>query len=160
GDSVAVSGRVVDPEGKPVAGAKVFFARGILAHRDPPPPPPPAVTSAADGRFRLRVSRTGYPEEYMKAQWMRGAVVALGKGFGFGWAGADSAEKLTDVTVRLGKDVPIEGRVLDLQGQPVAGVRVSPRLVRFQETGGGLQDFVEALKAQPDNARWPWMMLD
>src|SRR5262249_44939491 len=143
GDRVEVSGRVVDPDGKPVAGAKVFFARYILGLRNPPPP---AVTSDAEGRFRLRVSRAGYQEDYEKAQWLRGAVVALGKGFAPGWVGGDNAEQLTDVTVKLARDVPIEGRVVDLQGRPVAGVSVQVRSVRFREDGGDLKDFVEGLK--------------
>jgi RNA polymerase sigma factor (sigma-70 family) len=146
GDSALVSGRVVGPDGKPFAGATVFFARYIL--RDPPSQPAPAVTSDAEGRFRLRVPRAGYPEKYMKAQWMKGAVVAVGRGFAPGWAGADSVEKLTNVTIKLTRDVPIAGRVVDLQGKPIAGVSVQVRGVRIRQDGGDLKDFVEGLKKQ------------
>jgi RNA polymerase sigma factor (sigma-70 family) len=159
-DAVEVSGRVVDPDGKPFAGAKVFFARYILGEDGPPPP---TVTSDAEGRFRLRVSRAGYPEEYMKPQWMRGAVVAVGQGFAFGWAGAGSAEKLADVTIKLAREVPIEGRVVDLQGQPIAGVTVQVRSVRCREDGGDLKAFVEALRAKKHDygdTHWPHLWLD
>jgi hypothetical protein len=145
GDSIEVSGRVVDPDGKPFAGAKVFFARYILALRAPPPP---AVTSDAEGRFRLRVSRTGYQSEDEKAHWLRGAVVALAKGDGHGGVGADNAEKLANVTVKLVKEVPIAGRVVDLQGKPIAGVRVRVLSVSFRADGGDLKGFVEALRSK------------
>jgi hypothetical protein len=162
-DAVLVSGRVVDPDGKAVAGAKVFFARCITRTPDASSGPPPITD--ADGRFRLPVSRTGYKDDY-KSLWMRGAVVALGKGFAFGWVGADNAEKLTNVAVQLRRDVPIEGRVVDLQGKPVAGVNVQMRSVSFREDGKGLKDFAEGLRANQARMGWwnhpahPGMTLD
>jgi hypothetical protein len=144
-DSVEVSGRVVGPEGKPVVGAKVFFARSALVRRDSPPPPA-IVTSDAEGRFRLRVARTGYLDEHEKADWLRGAIVAVGKGNAFGWAGG-RVDKQTNVTVRLGKDVPIQGRVVDLEGRPIGGVKVQVRSVRFREDGGDLKAFVADLQS-------------
>jgi RNA polymerase sigma factor (sigma-70 family) len=153
-DAIDVNGRVVDLDGRPFVGAKVFFARSVLVRRDAPAPPPPAVTTDADGRFRLRVSRTGYlpGDEYEKDHWLRGVVVAVGQGFGPGWVGAASAEKLTNVTVKLTKEVPIAGRVLDLQGQPVAGVSVQVRSVHCRQDGGDLKAFVEALQS---TKQWP-----
>jgi RNA polymerase sigma factor (sigma-70 family) len=151
GDSIAVSGRVVDPAGKAFPGATVFFARYILGERNRPAA---AVTSDAQGRFRLRVSRTGYQEDYEKNLWLRGAVVAVGQGFAPGWVGADSALKLTNVTIKLGKDVPIHGRVVDLQGKPIAGVSVQLRNVAFREDGASLEDFVGALRS--GQVRFGW----
>jgi RNA polymerase sigma factor (sigma-70 family) len=151
GASALVSGRVVDPEGKPVTGAKVFFARYVLSGRDPAPP---QAATDAQGHFRLRVSRAGYHDDSEKALWLRGAVVALGQGSGFGWVGADSAEKLTDITIRLARDVPIAGRVVDLQGKPVAGVSVRLRSIAFRQDGTGLQDFAEALRS--GRVRFGW----
>jgi RNA polymerase sigma factor (sigma-70 family) len=158
-DAVEVSGRVVDPDGQPVAGARVFFARYILRGGDRQAP---TVASDAEGRFRLRVSRIGYPEEYMKATWMRGAVVAVGRGFAFGWTGTKNAEKLTDVTVKLAKELPIQGRVIDLQGRPVAGVSVQVRSVRCREDGGDLKALVESLRAKKDDhgPAWPHLALE
>jgi hypothetical protein len=61
----------------------------------------------------------------------------------------DSAEKLVDVTIKLIKDVPIEGRVLDLEGKPVAGVSVR---VRNYHPGsdGDLKAWVDALQAKKE----------
>jgi RNA polymerase sigma factor (sigma-70 family) len=144
-DSVEVSGRVVGPDGKPFAGATVFFARSVLDQRDPPARPPDTVTSDADGRFRLRVARTGYQDDHEKAHWMQGAVVALDKDYGPGFVRGDSADKLVDVTIKLVKDVPIEGRVVDLQGKPVAGARVQVRSFAGDD-GPDLKPFVDALQ--------------
>jgi hypothetical protein len=147
GDPVEVSGRVVDPDGKPVAGAKVFFARSMFDLRDEPPPAPPTVTSDAEGRFRLSVSRSGYKahDKYEKEHWLRGAVVAVGKGHGPGFVRADNAEKLGNVIVKLVKDVPIEGRVVDLEGKPIAGARVQVRSFAGDD-GPDLKPFVESLQ--------------
>jgi RNA polymerase sigma factor (sigma-70 family) len=145
--STLVSGRVVDPAGKPFAGAKVFFVRSVLGIRDAPPAPPAAVSSDGAGSFRLIVSRTGYKSSNEKAQWSRGAVVAVGKGFGPGWVGGDDVEKLTNVTIKLARDVPIQGRVVDLEGRPIAGVQVQVRNIRFRENGGDLKAFVADLRS-------------
>jgi RNA polymerase sigma factor (sigma-70 family) len=150
GDSIEMSGRVVDPAGKPVAGAKVFFARTVLAfHRDPPPPPPrPATTTDAQGRFRFRVRRTGYLYAEEKADWLQGGLVAVAQGYGPGWGYNDSVEKLAGVTIKLIKDVPIAGRVLNLEGKPVAGVSVRVRSYHLRD--GDLKAWVEALKARKE----------
>jgi RNA polymerase sigma factor (sigma-70 family) len=148
GDSVEVSGRVVDPDGKPVAGAKVFFARSNLAfRRDPPPPPPPSVSTDAKGRFRFRVSKTGYLFAVEKVDWLSGGVFAVASGYAAGSVYNDRAEKLVDVTIKLTRDVPIQGRVFDLEGRPVAGVSV--RVQSYHASGtGDLKAWVEDLKAK------------
>jgi RNA polymerase sigma factor (sigma-70 family) len=145
GPSVEVSGRVVDPDGKLVAGAKVFFARNVLAFlREPPSPPPPSVTTDDKGRFRFRVSKTGHHFAVERAQWLQGIVVGVAPGYGPGWVYNDSAEKLVGVTIKLLADVPIQGRVLDLEGKPVAGVSVRVRSYHLGE--GDLKKWVEALQ--------------
>ncbi len=149
GNSALVSGRVVGPDGKPVSGAKVFFARNVLAfERASPPPLPPAAAADARGRFRLRVSRTGYLFAEEKADWLQGGVVAVAPGYGPGWVYNDSAEKLADVTIKLVKDVPIKGRVRDLEGKPVAGVSV--RVKSYYLGEGDLKEWLKALEARKE----------
>ena len=147
--TIEVSGRVVDPDGRPVAGAKVFYARNALAFgRDPPPPPPTPTTTDAEGRFRFRVSRSGYQFAEEEVDWLKGAVFGVAPGYGPGWVYSDSAEKLAGVTIKLIKDVPIEGRVLDLEGKPVAGVSV--RVRSYYLGDGDLKAWVEALQARKE----------
>jgi RNA polymerase sigma factor (sigma-70 family) len=117
---VAVSGRVVDPKGKPVRGAKLLLLypsrkenlRKVWAISNP------------DGRFHFAVPRKLVETSPSKSAWENTDVMAAAEGYGFavtrlGKPGA------SDLTLRLVKDdKPIRGRILDLQGKPVAGARV------------------------------------
>src|SRR5262249_36269829 len=64
-----------------------------------------------------------------------------------------------DIPIKLPKDdVPIAGRILDLQGKPLAGVKVRVRGVqwptesnsRSTEDKGDLSDFIKALKTRKE----------
>jgi RNA polymerase sigma factor (sigma-70 family) len=109
--TIEVSGRVLDPEGKPVAAARLYLARLM------PNAPPPSAQGASgpDGRFRFAVQR-------MKTDQSPWQVLATATGYGCDWAAVDSGK--TELTLRLVKDVPIRGRVLDREGRPVAGAKV------------------------------------
>ena len=69
---------------------------------------------------------------------------------GFGPGSAEVANRsgvLRDVTVRLVRDdLPIEGRVIDLEGRPVAGAEVVTSTL-FDPPGGDLSPFLEEMKA-------------
>jgi RNA polymerase sigma factor (sigma-70 family) len=122
-DSIVVSGQVLGPDGKPLARAKVYLwmnttkDKSALAIRD-------VAEADGDGRFRFSVLR--------KDAGPDGTVVAWAKDHGPDWADLDKPEKDRDVTLRLVKDVPINGRVLDLEGQPIAGVTVE--VLRLEKT--------------------------
>ena len=143
---VKVRGRVLDPEGKPLAGAKLY-----LGHHGPKDEV--AVTerarSDAAGRFEFRFLRSqlrkAHPDRPIGASpgapslglyesrprgegdpfsTLVGQVVAVAKGHGCDWARVDAAAGSTELTLRLVKDVPISGRILNEEGKPVAGARV------------------------------------
>src|SRR5262249_7577085 len=110
-ETVEVRGQVLDPEGKPVAGAKLYLAQ-------PKPDGPassPQATSGMDGRFRFTIPR---PEPARDAAAKAPAqVMAVAEGHGCDWEIVGSADK--ELTLRLVKDVPISGHILDPDGQPV-----------------------------------------
>jgi 5-hydroxyisourate hydrolase-like protein (transthyretin family) len=111
---VEVTGRVLDADGKPSADTEVFvWTNAVKKQADMRP----RATTDADGRFRLTIAQ---------AERERGAkVVARAKGQGPDWADAAGLEKGDEMTLRLAKDdVPINGRVIDLEGQPVPGVTI------------------------------------
>jgi RNA polymerase sigma factor (sigma-70 family) len=130
-EAVTLRGRVLGPDGKPFAGADV----GVGWYRGYPldwwpwvvPPMRPAKggRSGPDGRFAFTLTKaeifaavhtvTAHP-------WREVQVVATAKGAGPGWAYVTPQTK--DVTLRLAADVPVKGRVVDLQGAPVAGASV------------------------------------
>jgi RNA polymerase sigma factor (sigma-70 family) len=115
-------GRVLSPEGKPVPGAKVLFVRqgydGRGARQDTVAA---QCQTGPDGRFQLAVGseRDNQPEPD------QGLLLAVAAGYGPGWVKVDRAEEVRDTTVKLVKDdVPLQGRVIDLDGKPIAGVSV------------------------------------
>jgi RNA polymerase sigma factor (sigma-70 family) len=133
-----VAGRVLDADGKPVAGARVllpkFWPDGEAEA------PGVAPTTDADGRFRLRREPSADPRPFQQ-------LVAVADGFGPDWVYLHDANP-GEVTLRLPKDdVPVEGRVLDLEGKPVAGA--TARLTRLETTTEGLEPVFQAMKAYP-----------
>jgi RNA polymerase sigma factor (sigma-70 family) len=124
--AVEISGRVLDPEGKPLAGAKLSVWTDDSVGK---PPARERAPTGEDGRFRLQVTKA---EIARKAK-----VVATAEGLGPDWIGIRNPEKVSDVTLRLAKDdIPITGRVLDLEGRPIAGVTVEViALVKRMEEG-------------------------
>jgi beta-lactamase regulating signal transducer with metallopeptidase domain len=108
-----IRGQVVAPDGNPMAGATVIFSRQVRilngigdgyassvkseSHR---------VATGADGRFELSFGNDGN-------------VIATAPGFGLGYLLKDQSIRLT------AGDLPITGRLVDLEGRPVAGVKVT-----------------------------------
>jgi RNA polymerase sigma factor (sigma-70 family) len=122
---IAVAGRVLDPAGKPVAGADVAVVlweylrfssweredldRTEFAGR---------TTSDTEGRFRLNVPQP--PPVTRHA--MR--VYARLPGHALGWANIDLATTRADAEIRLQSEGILAGKVIDLQGGPMAGVKI------------------------------------
>jgi RNA polymerase sigma factor (sigma-70 family) len=104
---IEVKGVVVGPDDKPVAGAKLFLHSGDKVV------PAPQPAAAADGTFAFSVNENGC-----------GAVLTTAPGHGIALRSLD-ARPLPAVTLRLTPDEPIRGKVIDLEGKPVAGVNVS-----------------------------------
>jgi protocatechuate 3,4-dioxygenase beta subunit len=118
-----VVGRVVDPDGKPVAAADVSLRRVQrspgMGHGLTSGGPGPSAATGADGRFRfhrvetgeydLQVTRRGF------AAGDRGALTVLAQ---------KSDVDLGDVVLEPG--VVLEGRVVGPKGVPVAGAEVWP----------------------------------
>ncbi len=125
-----IVGRVLDPEGKPVAGATVMaYARIPLpGHADGRRTIDPVSIGHAQsdgaGKFRLDAARTSSSrnDDF--------GVVAFAPGFGAGWVAldADAEQPSADISVR--REQLIDVRLFDLQGRPAQGVTVSVRAIR------------------------------
>lgn len=143
GEQVVVSGRVLDPEGKPLAGAHLYWPR--LLKEMPKSLAdiafPECGVSAADGGFKVDLE---WPRGPLAA---RPYLVARAEGYGIDWAELSKAGKLGDVTLRLVKDSPIRGRVLNTEGKPLAGVRVGVGSV-MANADGRLDKFLTAWKGE------------
>jgi RNA polymerase sigma factor (sigma-70 family) len=117
-EAVSVRGRVLDPDGKPVAGAKLYL--NTFNPKDPTHTV--RATSGTDGRFELSFARSELNHTYTDNPV--GQVIAVGEGLGFDVALVGEPGKDGELTLHLVKDVPINGRIVDLEGKPVNGAKV------------------------------------
>ncbi len=126
--SQVLHGRVLGPDGRPFAGAMLFVpfenSRGdaFLSKG----------RSGSDGGFRFRLSRSEFKDcAYDPLKNIR--IVATADGLGVGWDELPSrdGEPAWDavLALRLVKDVPIEGRILTLEGKPVVGARLKVNFI-------------------------------
>jgi len=144
GELVTVTGRVLDPDGKPVKGARLYvpFLREERG------------TTDADGRFRVRVPRWAPTRRWTEvlANWST-SLIARADGFGLAWADVPSQGVPKELTLRLVKDQPIHGRIVNTEGKPLAGVRV--RVVEVVSMGKERMDkFLPAWQHSYNNAYW------
>jgi RNA polymerase sigma factor (sigma-70 family) len=153
GNKVTVTGRVLDADGKPLAGAEVaVMARPRVPHRggDLSSGKPEVLgrgRADAQGRFRLTVPRTS------SARFQSVTLVAGAAEYGLGWHDLDADAEKPAADIRLTREQVIRGRFVDLQGQPAAGVtvRVSAIGKRLEGTYKGVR-----APAEPgDLPSWP-----
>jgi RNA polymerase sigma factor (sigma-70 family) len=147
---MSIVGRVIDPSGKPLPGARV----AVLADRkrrvsdlDGQPPNILMGTAAADtdGRFTLAFPAIPARDLYD----LRLMAVAPGRGLGVVELKTDAANQETSIA--LPPEQPIEGRLVDIQGQPAAGVVV--RVAGLRVRGGRGQ--VQPYDAKGSPSLWP-----
>ena len=123
-DLITVSGQVVDPEGRPVGGADVSVLRWYWNWGERKPLG--QTKCDEDGRFEIGYRKSqflgtsGRPE-----QWREAFFAAFAPGYGPDWILYENIPTGQRLTLRLVRDdVPIEGRIVDPQGNPVAGAKI------------------------------------
>ncbi len=116
-------GQVVDPDGKPVARAEIVLS---IATNGLEGEPRRLGTTGQDGRFDVSIPRialephSGRPESPFQA-----ALAAVSPGFGPDWSTIDPKRADEPIHLELRRDdVPIEGRVISLEGRPIPGLSV------------------------------------
>jgi len=129
-----VTGRVVDPQGKPVPNAAV-----MVYTRLPFEPPigsrrqgPLAISQTrcdGSGRFRIDAPRTSSSRQELPG------ITALASGYGIGWVELDPDAEQPTADVALRPEQVIRGRLFDVQGQPARGVKVSIAAIRRSSHG-------------------------
>jgi len=120
---VKITGRVIDPDGKPVAGATVAPAltgTGNSLTGDTRF----SVETTAEGKFTMLLPASGDREYNLVAHdgkyeewrtWANGVLLPIR---------TKPREEINDVTLRLTRGATVRGRVTDAQGKPVAGHEV------------------------------------
>jgi RNA polymerase sigma factor (sigma-70 family) len=152
GDRFEYAGIVLDPDGKPVAGAKLHLAywgsRGQVRSEV-------RGTTDAQGRFRFTVTMRDLTDNDQENPWNWAQVVAAADGFGIGWSASPGNERKVDprgLTIRLARDeMPIEGRIVDLEGRPVAGAMIRPKRM-LEPENGDLSAWISASKSGQEGA--------
>jgi RNA polymerase sigma factor (sigma-70 family) len=138
--SETFAGRVLDPDGKPVAGARVYISRSRYEKKQHQGTPKARAVTGEAGRFRFSVP--GAEPDGRNTT----VVFAIADGFGLGWVTRPT--KTADLTLRLAKDdVPVTGRILNLEGKPVAGVSLQVTAVKAPR-GDSLTPWLDAVKTR------------
>ncbi|MEN1678504.1 MAG: M56 family metallopeptidase [Planctomycetota bacterium] len=145
-DLITVRGRVVKPDGQPAGGVDVYVLRWFWNYGDKKP----LSTTKADavGRFEISYRKSQFAETAGRPnQWRETFIAAFAEGYGPGWIHYSRLKPGEDPTVRLAvDDVPIEGRVIDLEGNPVSGVRVEVGAID-EPKADTLDEYLEAIRA-------------
>jgi RNA polymerase sigma factor (sigma-70 family) len=145
----AFAGRVLDPDGKPVAGAKLY----TLYYTPKVLPIPERGTSDKDGGYRFTVPRKDFDGSVAARPWDQALVVAVADGYGVGIPDSEWGKPWPETawTIRLPKDdVPITGRILNLQGQPVVGATISVHGLFWPKKGNDLTGWVDHLRERKE----------
>jgi RNA polymerase sigma factor (sigma-70 family) len=139
-ESREVSGRVVGPDNKPFKGAKLF----VITRDARKEGRKAKATTGADGRFKVVVA----PADLKR----QAKLVATAGEHGPDWVELARTAGPRELTLRLVKDdVPIQGRLLDLEGRPLAGVAVRVHSLKKPIKDGDLKLWIENAKLY---ARW------
>ena len=128
-ETIVVTGQVLDPAGKPVAGARVAVPSTTTWDTRLSRHPVVTATSDDQGRFRITYSKsqvspfsTGGGSSGAE-RWRHAQVVASHPGFGLAFARWNNTDANGELILRLVEDdVPIDGRIVDLEGRPVRGL--------------------------------------
>jgi RNA polymerase sigma factor (sigma-70 family) len=126
-----VSGRVLGPAGKPAAGVELLLVgRSPAAQR--------LGVTGPNGRFTVAVPRgeSGV------------VLVARLAGTGVDFIDLGQVKQPGPIEMRLVKDQTIRGRVIDTQGKPVRGLRVSLKHISIY-ADNSLDSFLDSFKKQP-----------
>ncbi len=135
--SIEIRGRVLGPDGKPKAGAKLLLLGkdGKVEQRG---------VSTADGRFLVAV-----PKEVKG-----GSLIAQADETGIDFFGLSQLKPEKPIELRLVKDQAIRGRVVNTEGKPIAGMRVSVNSVNVY-AHNSLESFLILWQKRPADHALP-----
>ena len=129
-DKLIYSGRVVDDDGGPVAGAEVLYSARLNSSE--------AVTrTAPDGTFHFE-----FPRSNLNG-WNRVRIIAAHSNHAIGWQNLPP-QSTSDVEIRLGKPATISGKILNAAGNPIQNAEVwIEYLYRDYSTSGSQEGNLE-----------------
>jgi len=154
-------GQVVDPQGQPVAGAKIYRVYWRHTGETSDAVPASAVTNA-NGKFEFNLNSADLEDSQgLTAQLVAAAPgygVAIGSSLDFETTGEAlaqipeprrsqirerQAKHRSDTLKLVADDAPITGQVVSTEGRPIAGARMRVKDV-WTNDAGNLDDFEKA----------------
>jgi RNA polymerase sigma factor (sigma-70 family) len=154
-DRVEVRGRVLDPKGQPLAGARLYVGYSVRRRVADVPSRgtayPLRATSRADGRFQFTFARSELDPRWLDDS--RPAVVAVASGYGPDWAEIREPGLVSELSLGLVEDLPVTGRILDPNRQPVVGSRILVREV-VSDSPAGVTGYLRGDAASWYPRRW------
>ncbi len=148
-----IRGRVVDPSGVPVEGAKVYLPVWMAGENWTPDRLRKCsvrATTDSSGEFMFELPE---PELKQVRSQQFNFIYAFAPGFGFAWQGDAKPAEGKEFKLQLVKDnAPFRGRLIDLEGRPIEGVNVSIRNM-YESKSGALDDWLDAAR-KGELAKW------
>ena len=139
-DPVRIGGRVTDVSGAAIPDASVVLRKVFQRELYAEPSRSDLITELKtdfEGKFSSMQSSGQLPHPYGQKQWLMVSATAPGRGLAAKAVG--NFRDASSLHFQLRKEVPIRGRILNLEGQPVGNARV--RIVGFAQ---GDSDKVDA----------------
>jgi hypothetical protein len=148
---VEFRGRVLDPSGKGVAGARLSLITDAWSL------PEAQATSGSDGAFYFRKTVGDFWRNFAKGGMatplVQAVVLATHDSFGAAWAnlkvvakdGTPAFGNDYPLTLRMVADRPIVGRLLDDRGKPIAGAEVRVEQL-YAVPKGDISPVIDALR--------------
>jgi RNA polymerase sigma factor (sigma-70 family) len=154
-ESVSLYGRVLGPDGKPASGAMIYT---FSPKRGEPIKAALRPQAGADGKFQFDVSRAEIDAIAEISPFTSLMVVATAPGLGPDWVELRKPPE-GELSLRLVDDsVPIAARIVDLQGKPVAGARITRGRINAFTSEAGIEPFLTLVREdvmQASNYHFP-----
>ena len=151
GDLLVVNGRVVDPQGQPVAAADVLVVHynwQTLGRTEPVA----TTKSDAAGHFQVEFRKSQLPDMGTTRGWQHALIAAVAPGSGPAWVAYEEVQPNEELTLGLVPDEAIEGRIVDLEGRPIRGVHVEVQNLRANKKED-LTEWLEQVRAAADPSK-------
>jgi RNA polymerase sigma factor (sigma-70 family) len=144
-----IRGTVLGPDGKPAAGASVFLVGvGSIPERAEP-----ILKAKANdkGTFHVTLSKAEFDDAIDRSQWATVTVLATAEGLGPDWVELRRPPGDGLVLQLVDDSVPITGRILDLQGRPIAGAKIALGQISA-EGADGIDPYLKLVRDDPIRA--------